>query len=95
MIQRPEGAHVIGTMWVDVHKGDRDRPQYRSRFVVQEFRRGAVCDGLEYFAAMALLAALRLMVAFHVTSRVPSVDGGWLDRAPDAVMGFLDAKRAH
>lgn len=63
--------------------------------MAQEFRRGAVCDGFEYFAAMPPLAALRLMVALHVTSRVPSIDGGWLDRAPDAVMGLLDVKRAH
>ena len=31
------GWSVIGTKWIDIDKGDAERPNYRSRLVAQEF----------------------------------------------------------
>ena len=38
MIPRLVGEKVISTRWVDVNKGDEDRPKYRSRFVARELK---------------------------------------------------------
>ena len=36
--QRQTGGKVIGTKWIDVNKGDIDRPNIRCRLVGKEFR---------------------------------------------------------
>ena len=36
--QRRTGGKVIGTKWIDVNKGDLDRPNIRCRLVGKEFR---------------------------------------------------------
>ena len=34
------GAEPIGTRWVDINKGDKVHPEYRSRLVAQEIKGG-------------------------------------------------------
>ena len=96
VIPRPPGARVIGTRWVDIDKGDRSSPCYRSRLVAQEFRSASPGGpGFEYFAAMPPLAAFRMLISLFVTERVRDVDGGVAWRRADWVLGFVDVKRAH
>ena len=38
--RRETGKEPIGTRWVDVNKGDRENPEYRSRLVAQEINTG-------------------------------------------------------
>ena len=37
-IPRPKNEKVISTRWVDVNKGDEQRPKYRSRLVARELK---------------------------------------------------------
>ena len=39
-MQRMKGGKVIGARWVDVNKGDPEKPDMRSRLVGQEFNTG-------------------------------------------------------
>ena len=39
VVDRPRGEVVFGTRWVDINKGDENKPFYRSRLVVQEYKR--------------------------------------------------------
>ena len=50
-----KGWKVIQTRWIDINKGDRDHPNYRSRLAAKEFNDGTVHDGL--VAATPLLEA--------------------------------------
>ena len=50
---------VFGTRWVDIHKGDVHKPFYRSRLVVQEYRREA---DWSLFTATSPLEALRSLL---------------------------------
>ena len=92
VVDRPAGKTVIGTRWVDVNKGDEDHPNYRSRLVAKEIRRGSL---QEYFAAMPPLAALRLLVAFAVSAWLPDSSGKRKFPRERYVLSFVDVKRAH
>ena len=61
-----QGWRLIQTRWIDINKGDKDNPNYRSRFVGKEFNTGAG-DGL--FAATPPLEALRLLISESATRR--------------------------
>ena len=50
--------------WIDINKGDVEKPTYRSRFVAMEFNTSQV-DGL--FAATTPLEALKLLVSHGAT----------------------------
>ena len=54
------GKSVIKTKWVDTNKGDTTNPNYRSRLVAMEFRRGHQAD---VFAATPPLESLRLLLS--------------------------------
>ena len=41
VVDRPHNEVVIGTRWVDINSGDANKPFYRSRLVVQEYKRQA------------------------------------------------------
>ena len=41
VVDRPRGDVVFGTRWVDINKGDENKPFYRSLLVVQEYKRQA------------------------------------------------------
>eukprot|EP00971_Amphidinium_carterae_P156077 3094512-Amphidinium_carterae.1 len=38
VVDRPTGAKIIGTRWVDVNKQDDTDPLYRSRLVAKEIK---------------------------------------------------------
>ena len=54
------GAGPIGTRWIDINKGDTNRPNYRSRLVAKEFR---VDVRPELFAATPPTECLRLLLS--------------------------------
>ena len=45
---RVSGKQPVGSRWIDINKGDEDNPNYRSRLVAKEIRRG---PNKEMFAA--------------------------------------------
>jgi hypothetical protein len=40
-VERPKDRPVLKGRWVDINKGDDSRPNYRSRYVGKEIKRGA------------------------------------------------------
>jgi hypothetical protein len=78
---RESGKQPLGGRWVDVNKGDHDRPDVRSRYVAKDFAGGQKSD--EFFAATPPLEALRLLLS-HVASH-----GGGLK------IEVIDARKAH
>ena len=65
---RKMGIKVVKTRWIDINKGDRFNPNYRSRFVAKEFNDG---KGGEpgWFAATPPLEALKLILSDAATRR--------------------------
>ena len=55
---------IIKTRWIDINKGDRANPNYRSRLVAKEFRDGNQ-EGL--FASTPPLEALKLLISMTAT----------------------------
>ena len=53
------GMKVIKTRWIDINKGDDDKPNYRSRFVAKEYNNG---DAQGLFAGTPPLEALRYII---------------------------------
>ena len=58
--KRVTEAPPIGTRWLDTNKGDENNPNYRSRWVAQEYRRAWVES---IFAATPNIEAVRLLLA--------------------------------
>ena len=60
------GKGPIGVRWVDINKGDEDRPNYRSRLVAKEFK-----DDVrpELYAATPPSECLRLMISRMASAR--------------------------
>ena len=78
------GRAPIGSKWIDINKGDAVHPDYRSRWVAQEIRRGKVA---EFFASTPPLEALRLLLSHVTTSRTT---GGQRRK-----VSFIDVRRAY
>ena len=81
---RANGWKVVPTRWIDVNKGDKERPNYRSRLVAKEFNTGAE-EGL--FAATPPLEAVRLLLSIAATTE--DLEGGG-----DQVVMINDVSRA-
>ena len=62
--QRKHGGKIIGTRWVDVNKGDSEKPDYRSRLVGQEF---ATHRDDSLYASTPPLEAMRLVLSHAAT----------------------------
>ena len=58
---------IITTRWVDINKGDTERPNYRSRLVARELKMGSSA-GPEYFAATPPPDSFRLLVSLRATN---------------------------
>ena len=56
---------LIQGRWIDINKGDKDRPDYRSRYVGKEFNTGVDPD---LYAATPPLEALKLILG-HAAGR--------------------------
>ena len=74
------GKAPIGSKWVDVNKGDANKPQIRRRFVVKEI---ATYKSDDFFAATPPLEALRLLLSMAASS------------GHDIKVEVLDARKAH
>ena len=59
-----EGYKIVGTRWIDVDKGDEEKPDYRSRTVGKEYNTGPE-GGL--FASTPMLEALRWLLSEAAT----------------------------
>jgi hypothetical protein len=55
-MQRMNGGKIIGVRWVDVNKGDSEKPDMRSRLVGQEFNTGK--NGELYASTLPLEAEI-------------------------------------
>ena len=56
-VDRPRDEVVFGTRWVDINKTDESKPYYRSRLVVQEYRRQAGCRSSQRLHRLRLYEA--------------------------------------
>ncbi|CAK0843605.1 unnamed protein product [Prorocentrum cordatum] len=86
--QRELGRRPLSVRWVDIDKGDTDRPDYRSRLVVQETKAQSTIAGDDIgavFAATPPLECLRLICSMVMSS----------DPSEGRVLRFLDISRAH
>ena len=88
--EEARGRKLVKTHWVDTNKGDRLRPDYRSRLCARETRRSGGCEGMEaqLFAATPPLEALRARLS-QAMGRQKSKRGHPLK------IGFVDVKKAH
>ena len=67
---RERGWTVIGTKWIDIDKGDAERPNYRSRLVAQEYNTSIGRDPYgENFSATPPIEALRGLLSVAATYR--------------------------
>ena len=67
VVDRPSDAGVLGTRWVDINKGDDDKPSYRSRLVVQEFNRKSAWAFLTATTPIEATGVIGLWHDFRVT----------------------------
>ena len=84
-----KGWKVIQTRWIDINKGDRDHPNYRSRLVAKEFNDGTQHDGL--FAATPPLEALRLLISEAATIRNGAKENQKVVMINDVARAFFEA----
>ena len=78
------GWKIILLRWIDINKGDDEKPMYRSRIVGKEFNDGQV-NGL--FAGTPPLEALRYIVHEAATRRMR-------DKGDEKVIMINDVARA-
>jgi len=81
------GKAPIKTRWIDINKGDKVHPDYRSRFVAKDFKDSKRFD---LFAATPPLEALKLLLSAWMTKGI-----GWNDNREDHVMDVIDIRRAY
>lgn len=78
----------IGVRWVDVNKGDRVHPEYRSRLVEKEIKRSV---NLDLFAATPPWEAKKLLFGLAVTK-----GAGWFcDKKSGHKTDFIDIRCAY
>ena len=88
------GKAPIKVRWVDVNKGDDKEPNYRSRLVAMEFKRGV---NAEWFSGTPPLEALRTLCSWWASQEG---DGGLLKGrggsvSEDLCMLVVDVRKAH
>ena len=86
---KAKGWKVIQTRWIDINKGDDERPLDRSRLVGKEFNDGAV-SGL--FAGTPPLEALRYIVHQAATVRRGGKGEEQVIMVNDVARAFFEAK---
>eukprot|EP00435_Cladocopium_sp_Y103_P016599 s3099_g4.t1 len=80
------GKAPISSRWIDINKGDEERPQYRSRLVIQEVRHSNI---EAIFAATPPLESVRMLLSLQRTGNERDRKG-----RRKKVM-FIDIRRAH
>ena len=86
---RVTGKNPIGSKWIDINKGDKTNPNYRSRLVAKEIKRGASDD---MFAATPPLEAKKSLFSMAMSQfargRARSMHG-------TQKLLFIDVRRAY
>ena len=82
------GQDPIKVKWVDVNKGDKVHPEYRSRLVAKEIKTDKRID---LFAATPPLEGKKLLIALAVTRGVGYEEG---DKEGGMKLDFIDIRRA-
>ena len=83
------GKEPIGVRWVDINKGDRDNPEYRSRLVAQEIKTDKRED---LFAATPPLEAKKMLLSWAVTEGIGYKRG--MEKM-GMKLDFIDVRRAY
>jgi hypothetical protein len=83
------GKAPVKTKWIDINKGDRARPEYRSRLVAMEIATGKRDD---LFAATPPLEAIKVLLSLAVTEGVGFHPG---NRKGGMKLDFIDVRRAY
>ena len=81
------GKQPISTRWVDINKGDIDKPDYRSRWVGREFK-GNDRDREDLFAATPPLEAKKSLIALAASQR-------GVHKSKFKKLGFIDIRKAY
>ena len=81
---RVTGKGPLGGRWVDVNKGDTQRPNVRCRYVAKDI---AFKKSDDFFAAMPPLEVLRMLISQAATGRTSGRGG--------KKILVIDAKKAH
>jgi hypothetical protein len=83
------GKGPIGVRWVDINKGDKINPEYRSRLVAKEIK---LYKTLDFFAATPPLEAKKMLFSLAVTSGIGFKKG----RQQEGMkVDFIDVRRAY
>jgi hypothetical protein len=90
------GTTIVKGRWVDVNKGDEQNPNYRSRYVAKEFKRGSKSSlAAEFFAAMPPLSCSKFLLILAAAERFPDEFGNLIRPEKPLCVSFIDVKRAH
>ena len=83
------GKGPIGSRWIDINKGDDDKPEYRSRLVAKEINRS---PSAEMFAATPPLEAKNMLFSMAVTdfAQNRAIKSKGIQK-----LLFIDVKRAY
>ena len=84
------GKEPLGIRWAEVNIRDSDNPEYRSRLVAREIRRGKIAA---MYAATPPLEALRMLISWAATVDVSS-SGVVGSRSSDKCILIADVSRA-
>eukprot|EP00973_Karenia_brevis_P035869 4948851-Karenia_brevis.AAC.1 len=70
VVPRPSDQPVLKGRWVDVKKGDESSPNYRSRYVAKEIKKGTRSSLVaEYFAAMPPIHGCKFLFVLAMTQQ--------------------------
>jgi len=82
------GKAPIKTRWIDINKGDKVHPEYRSRIVAKDFK---LDKRLDLFAATPPLEALKMLISIMMSEGI-----GWCKNHDERMkMDFIDIRRAY
>ena len=80
------GWKIIKTRWIDINKGDEERPNYRSRLVGKEFKTN---EGEGLFAATPPLEAMRMLISEAATIDEDTIKEGKVTKINDVARAFF------
>ena len=90
VVDRPHDEVVVfGTRWVGINQGDEDKPLYRSRLVLQEYKRQA---DWAFFAASSPLEALRSLLICAKIEEPPNEFGQPVAQTETGVVMLKDVR---
>ena len=87
VVDRPRDEVVFDTHWVDINKGDESKPFYRSRRVVQDYKRQA---DWSFFTATP-----RSLLICATIDELPNEVGQPVAWTEPVLLMLIDVRRAH